>query len=145
MCQCERVLKNALNWVPLNDFVFKVLFHNGTKQQRFKAGQVSLTFIGNFSPSLIGSIPVFHNQQALTKFGRSLRYPIKWRQSYRINARKKDGDREALGTRYGRKYQTFCEEGIAKLLPKNIARTARIQFSLKNIKNEDHVNSGKQI
>ena len=130
MCQCERVLENALNWVPLNDFVFWVLFHNGTKQQLFKAGQVSLAFIEN---SLIGSIPrlVFHNQQALTKFGRSLRYPINWRQYYGINARKKDGDREALGTQYGGKYHTFCEEGIAKLLPKKHCKNSKNTTQLK--------------
>ena len=94
---------------------------------------MSLAFIENFSPSLIGSIrrPVFHNQQALTKFGRSLRYPINWRQYYGINARKKDGDREALGTQYGGKYHTFCEEGIAKLLPKKHCKNSKNTTQLK--------------
>ena len=54
-------------------------------------------------------------------------------------SRKRDGKWEALGrscvvlvqrrtVENGGTFQTFREEKIAKLLPKNIARTARIQF-----------------
>ena len=71
---------------------------------------------------------ILHNQLALTIFARRLRI---------IDKKSKD-NREALGTRLrrfscfvkagknGGKFHTVYEEEMAELLPKNIARTAKI-------------------
>ena len=70
---------------------------------------------------------ILHNQLALTIFARRLRI---------IDSKSKD-NREALGTRLrrlsfvkagknGGKFHALCEEEMTELLPKNIARTAKI-------------------
>ena len=71
---------------------------------------------------------ILHNQLTLTIFARRLR----------IIDRKSKDNREALETRLrrlscfvkagknGGKFHTVCEEEMAELLPKNIARTAKM-------------------
>ena len=74
-----------------------------------------------------------HNQLALTRFGRSLRYPEQWRQQYKVIPRKRPAT-ESPGKslrcfcrawQNGETFHIFREEEIAEPLSKN---TARIQL-----------------
>lgn len=70
------------------------------------------------------------------------RYPVKWRQDYRINARKlRDGNREALGKRL-RCYLKSCRKWrkISHLLRKRNRRTAaKKQQEQKNYNSKDDI------
>ena len=70
------------------------------------------------------------------------RYPVKWRQDYRINARKlRDGNRESLGKRL-RCYLKSCRKWrkISHLLPRRNRRTAaKKQQEQKNYNSKDDI------
>lgn len=70
------------------------------------------------------------------------RYPVKWRQDYRINARKlRDGNREALGKRL-RCYLKSCRKWrkISHLLRRRNRRTAaKKQQEQKNYNSKDDI------
>ena len=70
------------------------------------------------------------------------RYPVKWRQDYRINARKlRDGNREALGKRL-RCYLKSCRKWrkISHLLRRRNRRTAaKNQQEQKNYNSKDDI------
>ena len=77
---------------------------------------------------------ILHNQLTWSKFGRRFKMTA--------TVRKSDGNREVLGRgcvssvakSFGRPgenggtFYTFCEEEIAELLPKNMAKTAKEQL-----------------